>query len=127
METKDWTHKEVRMTDIRKLSEYYIFTVSSLDVTGALLVKASIFEERLKTYFLKEAHRVTREDILGVVWNMYITKGYYVKIQSSGDVETFSMDPTKNYVSYLEISGPLGTFQSVYKDKEHKDRKTIIK
>ena len=124
---KDWTHKEVRMTDIRKLSEFYIFTVDHTSVSGALLVKSNIFEERLKTYFLKDASRVTREDILDVRWNMYITKGHYIKIQGAGDVEIFNMDPMKNYVSYLEIAGPLGTIQSVYKEKEKDHHKIIVK
>jgi hypothetical protein len=119
---KDWTNKEVKMTDIRKLSEYYIFTIDT-DSVGPLLVKNNIFEERLKTYFLKEAHRVTREEILGVKWNMYITKGHYIKIQS-GAIQTFEMDPNKYYVSYLEIAGLLGSIQSVYKDK---DKEKIIK
>lgn len=114
---KDWTNKEVKITDIRKLSEFYIFTIDTGSV-GPLLVKSNIFEERLKTYFLKEAHRVTREEILDVRWNMYITKGHYIKIQSTGTIQTFEMDPNKHYVSYLEISGPLGSIQSVYKDKE---------
>ncbi len=115
---KDWTNKEVKMTDIRKLSEYYIFTIDTGSV-GPLLVKTNIFEERLKTYFLKEAHRVTREEILNVRWNMYISKGHYIKIQSAGSVQTFDMDPNKHYVSYLEVAGPLGGIESVYK-KEHK-------
>lgn len=117
---KDWTNKEVKMTDIRKLSEYYIFTIDDFDGIGPLLVKANIFEERLKTYFLKEAHRVTRDEILSVRWNMYISKGHYIKIQGGGTIQTFEQDPNKHYVSYLEISGPLGSIQSVYKDKEHK-------
>jgi hypothetical protein len=119
---KDWTHKEVRITDIRKLSEFYIFTIDHSQVPGALLVKSNIFEERLKTYFLKEPHRVTREEILDVKWNMYITKGYYIKISSAGTAQNYDMDPSKYYVSYLEISGSLGTFQSIYKDKD-KDHK----
>ena len=48
---KDWTNKEVKITDIRKLSEFYIFTIDTGEV-GPLLVKSNIFEERLKTYFL---------------------------------------------------------------------------
>jgi len=115
---KDWTNKEVKMTDIRKLSEFYIFTIDT-GSTGPLLVKSNIFEERLKTYFLKEAHRVTREEILGVRWNMYISKGHYIKIQS-GAVQTFEMDPNKYYVSYLEIAGPLGTIASISKDRYDK-------
>ena len=120
---KDWTHKDVKITDIRKLSEFYIvypdfFTIDG--ISGALLVKSNIFEERLKTYFLKDANRVSREEILNARWNMFITKGYYIKIQSNGMAQKFDMDPSKYYVSYLEISGPLGTFQSVCKEKDHK-------
>ena len=134
---KDWTHKDVKITDIRKLSEFYIFTIDGIseavlsqntkgrliDVQTskmALLVKSNIFEERLKTYFLKDANRVSREEILNARWNMFITKGYYIKIQSNGMAQKFDMDPSKYYVSYLEISGPLGTFQSVCKEKDHK-------
>lgn len=120
---KDWTNKEVKITDIRKLSEFYIFTIDTGEV-GPLLVKSNIFEERLKTYFLKESHRVVREEILGVRWNMYITKGHYIKIQPTGTIQTFEMDPNKYYISYLEISGPLGTIASVYKDKD-RDKKIV--
>ena len=126
--------KYVKITDIRKLSEFYIFTVgisegvdpmglptelpsTGVEIPDPLMVKDRIFEERLKPYFLKDAHRVTREEIKEVRWNMYISKGYYIKI-AHGEVKKYEMDPEKYYVSYLEISGPLGTFQSVYKDKE---------
>jgi len=124
-EAKDWTHTDLRISDIRKLSEFYIFTVES-DLTGEglgsgefhpLMVKDKIFEERLKPYFLKDASRVTRDEILSVKWNMYITKGYYIKIVK-GEANKFSMDPEKYYVSYLEIAGPLGSFSSICKDKE---------
>ena len=129
-EDKDWTHKNVIITDIRKLSEFYIFTIGRQDdILGLeenkseelpgepLMVKDRIFEERLKPYFLKDSHRVSRDEILGVRWNMYISKGHYIKI-SHGDVKKYEMVPEKYYVSYLEIAGPLGTFQSVCKDKE---------
>lgn len=128
---KEWTHTNVRITDIRKLSEFYIFTIGKgenplnlsygeakgEDISAPLMVKDKIFEERLKPYFLKDAFRVSREEILEVRWNMHITKGHYIKI-SRGDVQEYSMDPDKYYVSYLEIAGPLGTFQSICKDKE---------
>lgn len=136
METvKEWTHHNVRITDIRRLSEFYIFTIavdgkemdpmgleyendsSGHPVESPLMVKDKIFEERLRPYFLKDVHRVSREEILGAKWNMYITKGYYIKI-SRGEVHKYDMDPEKYYVSYLEIAGPLGTFQSVCKDKD---------
>ena len=132
-EDKDWTHKNVRITDIRKLSEFYIFTIGKAEdlmgleyeegkvegpeIKEPLMVKDRIFEERLKPYFLKDSHRVSRDEILGVRWNMYISKGHYIKI-SHGDVKKYEMVPEKYYVSYLEIAGPLGTFQSVCKDKE---------
>jgi hypothetical protein len=115
---KDWTNKKVRITDIRKFPEFYIFTIDTPDVAGVLSVKKSIFEERLKSYFLKEAHDVTREEILDVQWNMYIIKGRYIKIRPDG-VQTFEMDPDKYYVSYLEIEGHLGGIESVYR-KDHK-------
>ena len=114
--TPDWTHRDCKITDIRKLYEMYIFTLepSNMMITEGgyktpLLVKNNIFEERLKTYFLKDAHRVTREEILGVKWNLFITQGYYIKIVK-GETTKFPMDKDKYYVSYLEIAGPLGTF-----------------
>lgn len=133
-EVKDWTHKDVKITDIRKLSEFYIFTIGKTEdfspmglpqenpstgeeILGPLMVKDKIFEERLKPYFLKDPYRVSREEIMSVCWNMYISKGYYIKV-SRGEVQKYEMDPKKYYVSYLEITGPLGTFGSVYKDKE---------
>lgn len=124
----DWTHKEVKMVDIRKLSEYYIFVikqdpqnVTEQNIEGCytpLLVKAKIFDERLKTYFLKDAHRVTRDEILDVKWNLFITQGYYIKI-IKGEIQKFPMDKDKCYVSYLEIAGSLGTFSSVYKESHN--------
>jgi hypothetical protein len=115
MEKMDWTHKDVTITDIRKISNLYIISIDDKKVTPPMLVNEKIFNERLKLYFLKEAHRVTREEILGVKWNMYITKGYYIKVYAEDDVKKFDMDENKFYVSYLEVAGPLATFQSVYK------------
>lgn len=116
-EAKDWTHNVVEITDIRKLSEFYIFTIEGLD--SPLMVKDKIFEERLKNYFLKDAYKVSREEILNVKWNMYVSRGYYIKI-SRGEVQKYELDPDKSYVSYLEISGTLASFSSICnKDKEY--------
>jgi hypothetical protein len=112
---KDWTHKEVLMKDIRKLSNFYIFMIDEIE--KPLMVKDRIFEERLKPYFLKETHRITREEILSVHWNLHISQGYYIKI-SGGEISKYDMDPEKYYVSYLEIAGPLGTFQPLCKDDD---------
>lgn len=125
----DWTHTKVRIKDIRKLNKLYaIYTdVSELnadttygEAIGMLFVKDSIFEDRLKSYFLKDISKITREDILGKMWNFYLTKGYFVKVNENGELEIFQHDKNKWYVSYLEIDGELGTFSSVYKDKEIK-------
>lgn len=113
-EVSDWTHKEVTITDIRKVNDFYLFTVLTKggDKLGPLSVKSNIFEDRLKPYFLKDAYKVTREEILSVNWNMYITKGYYIKLHR-GKGYRHEVDPTKHYVSYLEIAGPLGSFESI--------------
>jgi len=118
-EVKDWTHEDVTITDIRKINEFYIFTIKCDDEMGPLTVKSNIFEDRLKPYFLKDAHRVSREEIISVKWNMYITKGYYIKLHR-GKAYPHQVDPSKHYVSYLEIAGPLGLFQSITsKEKDH--------
>jgi len=120
-EVNDWTHKKVEITDIRKSNEFYIFTINSEESEdlGILNVKGNIFEDRLKPYFLKEAYKVSREEIMSVRWNMYITKGFYIKIHK-GKAYPHEVDPNKYYISYLEIDGPLGEFHSIVcKDKEN--------
>lgn len=114
----DWTHKNIAIKDVRKLNKLYVLKVqdpkSASQIDSPLFVKDNIFEERLKSYFLKDITNITREEILSVNWNMYITKGYYIKINEKGDLEKFNHDPEKWYISYLEIEGPLGEFCSVY-------------
>jgi hypothetical protein len=118
----NWTHKQLKITDIRKLNKLYVITVndskSKNQIDQPLFVKDVIFEERLKSYFLKDPLRVTREEILSVFWNMYITKGYYIKIDENGEVTQHDHDENKWYVSYLEIDGYLGSFSSIYREKE---------
>lgn len=125
-ELKKWTHTNRRISDIRKLSEFYIFTINddeSVDgsydpaIEHILMVKDKIFEDRLKSYFLKEPYKVTREEILSVKWNMYITKDHYIKIDDKGGFIAYPMDPDKYYVSFLEINGPLGGFSNICKAK----------
>jgi len=121
----DWTHTGIKITDIRKLNRLYVITISEFSITPVehpLFVKDVIFEERLKSYFLKDAYKVTREEILSVNWNMYITKNYYIKINDDGSVSKFEHDLNKWYVSYLEIDGKLGTFASIYRDKNIKEK-----
>lgn len=124
-EVNDWTHSEVIITDIRRVNEFYIFTIKDdegKEMDSPLSIKSNIFEDRLKPYFLKDAYKVTREEILGVKWNMYITKGYYIKLHR-GKAYRHELDPSKHYVSYLEIAGPLGSFQSITcKEKDNSER-----
>jgi len=116
----DWTHKNIKIVDVRKLNKLYVLKIdcSSSDFDFPLFVKDVIFEERLKSYFLKDMNLIKREDILSVNWNMYITKGYYIKVSENGEIQKFNIDPNKWYVSYLEIDGPLGTFSSIHREKE---------
>jgi len=124
--TLDWTHKNITIKDIRKLYKLYIIKISdpiSSEIESPLFVKDTIFEDRLRSYFLKDVYKITREEILSVKWNMYITKSFYIKANEQNEIEKFYHDPEKWYISYLEIDGPLGSFFSVYRDKEiYKDK-----
>jgi hypothetical protein len=118
----DWTHKDIIIKDVRKLSKLYVLkihdTTINNQIESPLFVKDNIFEERLKSYFLKDMHNITREEILSVKWNMYITRGYFIKIDENGDIKKINQDLEKWYISYLDIEGPLGTFTAIYRDKE---------
>lgn len=114
----DWTHKNVRITDIRSLYKLFVITIDDKEVRTPLFINNAIFEDRLFSYFLKNSF--TREEVLGLEWNMCITKGYFIKIDATGKVERFDQDnKEKWFVSYLEVAGPLGTFSSVYKDQKN--------
>ena len=113
----DWTHKKVKIVDIRKLSNLYVITIDAKDIDTPLFIKNKIFEDRLKTYFIiDDVSNISRRDILELKWNLYISKGEYFKIQE-GEAISFDerCDPNKFYVSFLEIDGPLGSFESVLK------------
>ncbi|MFW6311050.1 MAG: hypothetical protein ACOC1K_02320 [Nanoarchaeota archaeon] len=112
----DWTHKGVEITDIRKLSKLYAITIDSEDINTPLFIKDLILEGRVKSFFLKDIYQLNRAELLSQRWNFFITKGYYIKIKD-GEVIEFEGDPEKNYVSFLEIDGPLGRFESVYKEE----------
>jgi hypothetical protein len=120
--TLDWTHKNLNILDIRKVNKLYVIVINAVlypELTSIpLFVSDKIFEERLKSYFLKDISKITREEILNVEWNMYITKGYYIKVLEDGSTSQFTHDSNKWYVSYLEIAGPLGTFLSVYNNEK---------
>ena len=114
METLNWTHFDELFTDIRRLNDFYIFTIDTIE--RPLIVKRKILDERLKQYFLvSNPESISRKELLEVKWNLYITKGYYIKIDENGDSENFYQDPEKYYVSFLEPAGPLGTFNKKVK------------
>ncbi len=111
--TLDWTHKSYKIVDIRKLQNLYalrILSNSDYDsVPQPLFVKHNIFNQICESYFFKT--NWTREDIINVYWNFYITKGYFIKI-ADGVVDKIEQDPSKWYISFLDIDGQLGTFKN---------------
>ena len=108
-----WTHHNLKIGDIRRNGKLYIIYIEGNDAPDVpMTIQADILDERLRSYYLNKTE-FTRDDILNVYWNMYITKGYYIKIKN-GDAEKFTQNPNKYYISYLEIAGDLGTFQAIY-------------
>ena len=118
----NWTNIHVKITDIRKLNKLYVLIIHDdhlkEQINQPLFIKKTIFEDRLKSFFLMDIYRIPRGEILSLYWNMYITKGYYIKVDKSGNVTKFEIDPNKWYLSYLEIEGELGSFSSIYRDEE---------
>lgn len=108
---KEWTHKNVELTDIRKINKLYIISTKEFN---PLFVNEKIFEDRLRSYFLMDytssINNISREQIMKLKWNMYITKGKFIKIDKEGNIQEFEQNPDKHYVSYLEVSGDLGNF-----------------
>jgi hypothetical protein len=111
----EWTHLLVKISDIRLLHKLYVLYVEMDDGPDvSVFVNRIILEDRLNGYFLGRPY--SREDVLGLKWNMYLTKGYFIKIDSAGKIERFEQeDKSRYFVSFLEVSGPLGEFSSVYK------------
>jgi len=119
---RDWTHKGVRISDIRKLKNLYLIYLNEgnsikvhyphLIIGEPMTVNSRIFEERISSYFLKDADKITREEILSVKWNFFIQRGSFCKI-SDGDFIVHPMSKDKYYISFLEIDGPLATFDSI--------------
>jgi hypothetical protein len=112
--TLDWTDKHVFINDVRKIKKLYILKINNIE--ESLFVNEDIFEQRLKSYWIKDnISEITRENILSVSWDFYITKGYYIKIDKEHNITKINQDPNKYYVSYLDIHGPLSNFhQTIY-------------
>lgn len=121
MNINDWTHRDVKITDIRKITGLYILKIEDKKIDSPLFVNDQIFNERLKSYFLVDHHKLNRGDVLSVKWNMYITKGHYIKIKNDIIEEIQGPEEDRYYISYLEIASPLATFSSINnKQKELK-------
>lgn len=113
----DWTHKDVKITDIRKVRKFYVISIEDKKITSPLFVDHNIFEGRVNSYYLRGYNdsqqrslatpNMTREEVTNVKWNMVINKGYYIKITDNEEEKVYK-DPDKYYISFLEISGPLG-------------------
>lgn len=118
----EWTHKDVKITDIRKVKKFYVISIDDEEIETPLFVQHDIFEGRVNSYYLRGYNNTvsksyavdiqpTRDEIISVKWNMVINKGYYVKL-SDGEEDKVMKDPDKFYISFLEISGPLGNHVS---------------
>jgi len=109
----DWTHKKIYLRDIRKTKKFYILNVSDKSITSPLFVDHLIFEARVKSFYLRDTNKFSREEVIDQVrWNMVITKGYFIKLDKDGKAEHINKDEDKFYISFLEIDGPLGTYIS---------------
>jgi hypothetical protein len=110
----NWTHQNKRIVDIRRSNGLYVISIDTTEFTRPLFVDARIFEERMNSYFLGNAWN--RNDVLDVEWNFYITKGHYIKYTKDKTITKHESNPDKNYISFLEISGPLGTMKNTVKE-----------
>jgi len=112
----DWTDKYVKIIDIRKFYKLYAIKVEQYPT---LFVKDSILIDRLRAYFFKDI--ILREEILSVKWNLYVTQGFYVKFSPDGDLVKYGQTPEnkdKWFISYLDIAGDLGTFNTIHKENQ---------
>lgn len=113
----DWTHKNVRVKDIRKNDSMYILCLDIPNLDNPIVtILSNIFEEQLKTYFITSLENITRADILNLQWNMVLTQGYFIKLNKDGFVAKKEYKiPNKWYVSFLKVRGELSTFDNIYK------------
>ncbi|MEG1010066.1 MAG: hypothetical protein RSE41_05365 [Clostridia bacterium] len=119
-EIRDWTHKNVKILDIRKIKRFYILKLDLKDVTSSVTIQKEIFNERLEAYFLKSIENISREDIMSIKLDMFLTQGYFIKIDKNGNVSYIDKNPYEDetsqdkwYVSYFEIPGPLVSFNNI--------------
>jgi hypothetical protein len=121
----NWTHTGVSIDDIRKLYSMYAIHVNIPEIKNQpLFISERIFEERILSYFLvNNIEKITRDQILAVKWNMFISKGYYIKVDEQGRTTEHRKtgDEEKFFVSFLEIDGELGTFHTNLKIKKEKE------
>jgi hypothetical protein len=113
----DWTHKGVKITDIRKVRKFYVISIDDKKITSPLFVDHSIFEGRVNSYYLRGFNDsrdrslsfpdMTRDEVMNIKWNMVINKGYFIKL-IDGREEEVHKDHDKYYTSFIEIEGTLG-------------------
>lgn len=136
----DYTHKEVYIKDIRlkrgkrgSKDDYFALTVAGID--GIIFVNYSIFNERIRSYFLgKSVDEVGRDLILNLKWNLVITNGFYLKIVNKDHFEKVEGSPGKPYISILEVSSPIGDFANnfaetvkIFEDKSYEQDYGVLK
>ena len=108
----EWTHKATQINDVRKVRNFYILDIDA--VGQPIFVDENVFRSRVNAYYLREqGSEIKRDEVLNVKWNMVIYKGYFVKMNTLGEIQKYEKDDNKFYISYLEIDGPLGTYVPV--------------
>lgn len=112
----EWTHEEVELLDIRKNDKMHILHLNIPEIDNPVVtINNDIIIDQLNTYFITGLDLVTRNDIMELKWNLVLTKGYYVKLLKGGEAEKQYKNPNKWYVSFIKVSGSLGTFGTIYK------------
>jgi len=117
METiNNYTHTDVRIKDIRlkkgknNKDDFFAIQISSPGI-NVVFVNYNIFNDRVKSFFLgKDVNEVPRNELLSLRWNFIITSGYYLKIVAKNQFEKLPGTPEKQYVSVLDVAGPISEF-----------------
>ena len=111
MKLTDFTHKNVKIKDIRlksdKVKNNKFFVIIVQGITEPLYVNYDILNDRVKSYFLgKSVEDIDRSELLSLDWNFIITQGFFYKIIDKNKIEVqHTVNESKYFVSVIEIAG----------------------
>ena len=92
MKLTDFTHKNVKIKDIRlksdKVKNNKFFVIIVQGITEPLYVNYDILNDRVKSYFLgKSVEDIDRSELLSLDWNFIITQGFFYKIIDKNKID----------------------------------------